>query len=179
MFTAAEDIHRALLERWRKAMNLVGPGPIDAHFLDAVGAVDGLNATGVWADLGSGAGFPGIALAARHPEASVLLVESRSKRAAFLAQVVREAKLDNATVYHGRVEALSPGFDGIISRAFRPPEAYLQDAERLLSAGGRAVLLSGDPPSHFAGWVVQETIEYAVADGTRTRTSLTRGLVEV
>ena len=179
MFTAAEDIHRALLERWRKAMNLVGPGPVDPHFIDAVGAVDGLNASGRWADLGSGAGFPGIALAARHPCASVLLVESRAKRATFLAQVIREAKLDNATVYHGRVEDLTPGFDGIISRAFRPPEAYLRDAERLLTPGGRAVLLSGDPPAHFAGWIVEETVEYAVADGTRTRTSMARGSIEV
>ena len=179
MYTPAEDIHRALLERWRKAMNLVGPGPVEAHFLDAVGAVSGLNATGRWADLGSGAGFPGIALAARHPSASVLLVESRAKRATFLVQVIREAQLDNATVFHGRVEELAPGFDGVISRAFRPPEAYLADAERLLASGGRAVLLSGDPPPAFAGWIAEEVIEYAVPDGTRTRTSLTRRSIEV
>ena len=179
MYTPAEEIHRALLERWRKAMNLVGPGPVEPHFIDAMGAVAGLEAVGRWADLGSGAGFPGIALAARFPSASVLLVESRAKRATFLAQVIREAQLDNASVFHGRVEDLSTGFDGIISRAFRPPEAYLADAQRLLTPGGRAVLLSGDPPPMFEGWVVEETVEYAVADGTRTRTSLTRESIEV
>ena len=178
-FTPAEEIHRALLERWRKVMNLVGPGPVDAHFQDAVGAVTGLDAVGRWADLGSGAGFPGIALAARFPSASVLLVESRAKRATFLAQVIREAQLENARVFHGRVEALSEGFDGIISRAFRPPEAYLKDAERLLKPGGQAVLLSGDPPPAFSGWAVQSVVEYAVTDGTRTRTSLTRESIEV
>ena len=160
-------------------MNLVGPGSVDPHFLDAVGAVDGLNAAGRWADLGSGAGFPGIALASRHPSASVLLVESRAKRATFLAQVIREAQLDNASLFHGRVEDLPPGFDGIISRAFRPPEAYLKDAERLLTPGGRAVLLSGDRPPTFSGWIVEETVEYAVADGTRTRTTLVRQSIEV
>jgi len=173
-FTAAEDTHRSLLERWRKAMNLVGPGPIDAHFQDAVGAVQGLNASGRWADLGSGAGFPGIALAARFPAASVLLVESRSKRAAFLSQVVREEQLSNAEVFHGRVEDVDGGFDGVISRAFRPPAEYLVDAERLLGPGGRAVLLSGDAPPQFTGWSVQEMVTYPVADGTRTRTSLVR-----
>ena len=177
--TPAEEIHRTLLERWRKAMNLVGPGPVEGHFMDAVGAVTGLNAVGRWADLGSGAGFPGIALAARYPSASVLLVESRAKRATFLAQVIREAHLDNASVFHGRVEDLSTGFDGIISRAFRPPAAYLADAERLLDSGGCAVLLSGDPPPAFAGWVVRETIEYAVTNGTRTRTLLCRDSIEV
>ncbi|MDP6932876.1 MAG: class I SAM-dependent methyltransferase, partial [Myxococcota bacterium] len=89
----AERTHRDILERWREAMNLVGPGPVDVHFLDAIHAVQGLEARGRWVDLGSGAGFPGIALAARHPRASVLLVESRQKRAAFLEQVVGEAGL--------------------------------------------------------------------------------------
>ena len=62
-------------------MDLVGPGPLEPHFQDAAGAVAGLEAVGRWVDLGSGAGFPGIALAARHPGAEVWLVESRRKRA--------------------------------------------------------------------------------------------------
>ena len=173
-FPPAEEIHRSLLERWRKAMNLVGPGPIEGHFEDALGAVSGLPVKGRWADLGSGAGFPGIALAARFPSATVLLVESRSKRAAFLSQVVREAHLTNATVFHGRVEDVEPDFDGVISRAFRPPEDYLSDAARLLQPGGVAVLLSGSKPPEFPGWQVHETHEYLVPDGTRTRTILSR-----
>jgi 16S rRNA (guanine527-N7)-methyltransferase len=172
--TEAEEIHKALLQRWRTAMNLVGPGPIDGHFLDAIGAVDGLDAHGRWADLGSGAGFPGIALAARHPEISVTLVESRAKRATFLTTVVRDAKLSNATVFHGRAEELQGGFDGVISRAFRPPLEYLQDAERLLVSGGQAVLMSGDVPPPFEGWVVRESRTYPVPGGTRARTVLVR-----
>ncbi|MAY79197.1 MAG: hypothetical protein CL930_00245 [Deltaproteobacteria bacterium] len=171
----AEQIHRDLLERWREVMNLVGPGPVKPHFVDAIGAVDGLNATGRWADLGSGAGFPGISLAIRHPEAEVLLVESRQKRAVFLRTVLQAAGLQNATVFHGRVESVEPGFDGVISRAFRPPEDYLQDADRLLVPGGHAVLLSGNTPPNFEGWAVVDSQSYAVPDGTRTRTILGRG----
>ena len=173
-YTKAEEIHRSMLDRWRGAMNLVGPGPLEPHFLDAAGAVHGLNAVGRWADLGSGAGFPGIAFAARHPDATIILVESRAKRATFLSHVVREAKLPNATVFHGRVEDVSGGLDGVISRAFRPPEAYLHDAERLLAPTGLAVLLSGGPPPPFCGWRVQEMVEYPVMDGTRTRTIYAR-----
>ena len=173
-YTKAEEIHLSMLAQWRGAMNLVGPGPLEPHFMDAAGAVHGLGAQGRWADLGSGAGFPGIAFAARHPDATIMLVESRSKRATFLAHVIRESGLTNATVYHGRVENVSGGLDGVISRAFRPPESYLKDAGRLLCPTGRAVLLSGGPPPSFPGWQVQETSEYAVVDGTRTRTVFVR-----
>jgi 16S rRNA (guanine527-N7)-methyltransferase len=170
----AEQIHRDLLERWRSVMNLVGPGSVKPHFVDAVGAVNGLKATGRWADLGSGAGFPGISLAVRHPEAEVVLVESRQKRAVFLRTVLQTAGLKNASVFHGRVESLQPGFDGVISRAYRPPEEYLQDADRLLVPGGQAILMSADTAPNFDGWSTVESTSYSVPDGCRTRTVLVR-----
>jgi 16S rRNA (guanine527-N7)-methyltransferase len=171
----AEQIHRDLLEKWRAVMNLVGPGPVKPHFVDAIGSVNGLNAVGRWADLGSGAGFPGLSLAIRHPEAEVLLVESRQKRSVFLRTVIQTAGLHNVSVFHGRVESVEPGFDGVISRAFRPPEDYLKDADRLLVPDGRAVLLSGNTAPAFEGWRHVEQSTYAVPDGTRTRTVLMRG----
>ena len=164
--------HRRLLEQWRKAMDLVGPGPIDPHFQDAEGSVDGLAAMGAWADLGSGAGFPGITLAARHPQAQVSLVESREKRALFLHKVVAQAKLANASVVHGRTESLPGGqFDGIISRAYKPPPAVLADAARLLKPGGRIVLLLGDGalPILPTQWVEPQTHRYPVGKGWRLR----------
>lgn len=170
-------IHRALLERWRNAMDLVGPGPLDPHFADAEGAVAGLDATGVWADLGSGAGFPGVALAAAWPDAQVWLVESRQKRAIFLERVVAEARLGNARVRRERAEDLPPGsLDGVIARAFMPPEDYLALARPLLRPGGHAVVLLGDrdwsPP---AGWTLREARRYPVPDGHRRRVVVTSG----
>jgi 16S rRNA (guanine527-N7)-methyltransferase len=165
--------HRRLLDKWRKAMDLIGPGPAEPHFQDAIGAVEGLTVEGRWADLGSGAGFPGIALAALHADAEVLLVESRQKRAIFLKKVVAEARLDNARVVHGRTEALEDGtFDGIISRAYKPPRKFLADAERLLRPGGVAVMMLGDRTDHDLplGWERVRTDRYAVADGFRVRT---------
>jgi 16S rRNA (guanine527-N7)-methyltransferase len=174
IWTEAEKKHLALLEKWRKVMNLVGPGPVYDHFVDAAGSVEGLDATGRWADLGSGAGFPGVALAARYPNAHVVLIESRLKRAGFLKQVVMATGLSNLAVVHGRTEDVDSGFDGVISRAYRPPADYLVDAARLLSPGGRAVLLSGDPPPPMAGWTLRKTTQYPVRVGHRTQTVFVR-----
>jgi 16S rRNA (guanine527-N7)-methyltransferase len=167
----AEDAHLQLLTRWRGAMDLVGPGPLDPHFIDAVEAVEGLAVSGRWADLGSGAGFPGISLAARHPDAEVLLVESRQKRAVFLNQVLAAAALENATVLRQRVETLEGGLDGVISRAFKPPRSYLEDAARLLRPGGQAVVMLGDGVTVAlpAAWEAVERHRYRVPDGWRVR----------
>ena len=173
-WTEIEETHRALLEKWRPAMNLVGPGDTAPHFEDAAGAVDGLEVQGRWVDLGSGAGFPGIALAARHPEASVCLVESREKRVAFLRAVVQAAAIGNVTIVHGRTENVPAGFDGVISRAYRPPDLYLGDAARLINPGGVAVLLSGASPPPFDGWEVCSSHSYPVGAQSRVRTVLRR-----
>ena len=167
------SVHATLLAQWRKAMDLVGPGPLEPHLADASGAVAGLPAAGRWVDLGSGAGFPGVALAGRYPHLRVELVESRQKRATFLEKVVRESQLDNAIVRCMRSEALDAGaYDGLISRAYKAPEAVLaEDGAHLLRPGGYAVLLLGDgpPPPAPAGWVLIEGLRYAVPDGHRRR----------
>jgi len=140
--TEAEEIHQRLLEKWRKAMDLIGPGPSAPHFTDAALAVSWITAQGPWLDLGAGAGFPGIALAARKPEARVQLVESRQKRAVFLRQVIRESGLENAEVLHQRTETLPRGkAQGVISRAYKPPQEALSEARELLQISGIAILL--------------------------------------
>ena len=172
---AAVAAHRQLLERWRAAMDLIGPGPSEPHFTDAIEVVTGLDACGDWADLGSGAGFPGIALAALHPQARVVLAESRQKRATFLKRVVHSAQLDNARVHHGRTELLEDGcWDGVISRAYKPPMDFIEDARRLLRAEGRAVLMLGAEANlgTVGGFEVLESRKYAVEDGHRKRVVL-------
>lgn len=171
-----EAAHRALLEKWRQAMDLVGPGSLDVHFGDSRAAVEGLDARGRWADLGSGAGFPGVALASAFPAAEVLLVESREKRAQFLHALVAELALPNLAVHHGRAEELAPGFDGVISRAMAAPPIALEASARLLAPGGRAVLLLTDCQSvDSAGWRVADDCSYDVVGKPRRRLVLVRG----
>lgn len=144
----ALTVHRELLESWRRVMDLVGPGPVDEHFVDAEGALRGLNARGAWLDLGSGAGFPGVMLAARHPEARVTLVERRQKRVAFLREVAARTRLPNLEVFEGDSATLArSAWDGVVSRAYKPPAEYLAEAATLLVPGGTAVLLAvGEAP---------------------------------
>ena len=141
--------HKTLLEQWRKRMNLVGPGPIGEHYADAEACLAVVpEPTGEWADLGSGAGFPGIVFAARYPEVSLDFVDSRRKRCVFVDQILMTTDLaDHAPrrVLCQRVESLpDASYDGIISRAFAPPEVVLDHADRLLRPGGELVLLLQD-----------------------------------
>lgn len=172
--TPLESEHHRLLGRWRKVMDLVGPGPLEPHFEDARCAVAWLEPTGTWVDLGSGAGFPGVALAALHPHLDVLLVESRSKRAAFLDQVA--AASDNLRVACMRSEGLVDGaFDGVISRAYRPPVDFLGDALRLLRPGGVAVnLIARQEPAKLDGLEMFHVEHYFVdgATGRRPRAAV-------
>jgi len=176
--TPAEVAHRDLLARWRGAMDLVGPGPLDPHFEDAARAVDALpSPAGRWADLGSGAGFPGVALAARHPQLTVELVESRRKRAAFLKRAITAGDLTNARVICARSETLPDGaYQGVISRAYRPPPDYLADARRLLAPGGIAALMlaQGEPPV-AEGLTLFHVEHYAIGDRARRLAVYRRG----
>jgi 16S rRNA (guanine527-N7)-methyltransferase len=173
---ALRAVHADLLERWRKVMNLVGPGPIAVHFRDVDQATAGMKLTGAWADLGSGAGFPGLVLAAAHPDATFDLVESRQKRAAFLDEVTRRADVRGVRVLAQRVEDLPAGrYDGVTGRAFAPPPDLIAHARRLLKPGGRLLLFlqaDGDVtvPPDFAA----EGGNTYAADGHRRRSLVLR-----
>lgn len=177
--SALDATHRRLLERFRKVMNLVGPGSIGVHFEDCASALAGLKATGAWVDLGSGAGFPGLVLAARCPEATVELVDSRQKRCAFLEQVVGEAEAAGVTVTCARVEDLATAsYDGITARAFASPDEVLGHARRLLRPGGRVVLFlqeDGDLPV-APDFEVERDNHYTV-EGKRRRGVVLRALL--
>lgn len=132
---------RALLQKWNPRINLVGPGTLAdfwrRHALDGAQLVDHAPAEArLWADLGSGGGAPGLAVALilqdRGVEgARVMLVESNAKKAAFLRQAVRATGAP-AVVAHDRVENLHPErIDVVTARAFAPLTRLLEAAHML------------------------------------------------
>mgnify|MGYP003682008487 FL=1 len=79
-----------------------------------------------WLDLGTGAGFPGLVIAALRPEWKIVLVESRARRVEWLEHMVRELELGNCRVEGRRLELVEPFKASVISaRAFAPLEKLL------------------------------------------------------
>jgi 16S rRNA (guanine527-N7)-methyltransferase len=121
---------------------------VDAHVADSLVALEipAVTAAGEVADLGAGAGFPGLALAAALPSASVSLVESVGRKCAFLERAVQVAGLPNASVVCGRAEEWSDGMcaqDVVTARALAPLAVILEYAAPLLREGGTVVAWKG------------------------------------
>jgi 16S rRNA (guanine527-N7)-methyltransferase len=99
------------------------------------------------ADLGSGAGWPGLALAAALPAAHVALVESASRHCRYLERAVAAAGLTNAVVVHARAEAWPEGLgahDLVTARALAPLAVVCEYAAPLLELGGTLLAWKGD-----------------------------------
>ena len=96
------------------------------------------------ADLGSGAGLPGIPVAIACPDLAVRLVEVRPKRVGFLELVVERLSLRNVEVVQGRSEDQTGPFDLCFARAYASPEDSWRQAEPLLGPGGRLVYFAGE-----------------------------------
>jgi 16S rRNA (guanine527-N7)-methyltransferase len=99
------------------------------------------------ADVGSGAGFPGIPLKMAHPELELTLIESNIKKCAFMSEVVRKLDLSRVTVVHSRMQNLPADagrFDFITARALGNHAGLLSWAKGRLSAGGKLVLWLGE-----------------------------------
>ncbi len=173
------DVHRSALESWRHTMNLVGPGSVQPHYDDADRALAALHPTGHWVDLGTGAGFPGVVLVARHPQLTVELVDSRRKRCVFLEHCLDTAGVapERARVRCMRVEGLEAGcYDGVTARAFAAPAAVLDHASRLLRPGGTVVLFlqgGGEVPEDLR-FEVLHTEPYEVVGKARKAVYLVR-----
>ncbi|MFM2161152.1 MAG: rRNA ((527)-N(7))-methyltransferase RsmG, partial [Pseudomonadota bacterium] len=157
--------HRDLLTAWRTTTNLVGPGPVDVHWDDVGRGTAGLAFDGHWVDLGSGAGFPGLVLAALHPESRWTLVEPRRKRAAFLREVVRASGARGIEVVEDRAERLGTAlrYDGVTSRAFAAPVEVAGLASHLLRPGGAWVVFThaDQDPIQLPGWTHEASVRYA------------------
>jgi len=105
------------------------------------------------ADVGSGAGFPGIPLKLWNPRINLTLIESNHKKATFLREVVRSLTLTDINVFNGRAEDLPPaqaGFDVVTLRAVEHFEDALQISAALLTPGGKLALLVGSSQQEIA-----------------------------
>ncbi len=157
----------ALLDRWNRTYNLTAirdPGEmVTRHLLDSL-AMHAFVDDGSLADLGSGAGLPGIPLALARPGLQVTLVESNGKKARFLREAVRTLGLTNAQVAESRAEALDlqadnrgVAFDAITARALDTLAGIIKVGGHLLKPGGKLLAMKGIQPDEEiatlpAGW---------------------------
>ena len=141
----------ALIEKWTQKINLIAPSTRDQlwerHIQDSAQLFNLRENASKWADLGSGAGLPGLVVAIiasdKAPNMRVTLVESDKRKAAFCRAAIRELGL-SATVISERLEAAKPQVAEVVSaRALAPLPILLGYAERHLAPGGIALFLKG------------------------------------
>ncbi|HLY18693.1 MAG TPA: 16S rRNA (guanine(527)-N(7))-methyltransferase RsmG [Bryobacteraceae bacterium] len=135
--------HFELLSRWNKKLNLIRfqtlEEAVERHYAESVFAACHLPpAVASLGDIGSGAGFPGIPIGIMRPLASIVLIESHQRKAAFLREASRA--LPNVRVIARRAEDIEDRFDWVVSRAVR----YSEIAAALKKLGQRAELLTGE-----------------------------------
>lgn len=116
----------------------------DRHVRDSLRGVREVPTDGSVADIGSGAGLPGLPLAVALPATRFCLLEPRRSRAAFLEAAVDHIGLGNAEVVVERVEAVAQRFRACVARAFSSPVATWEAAQPLLQAGGILVYWAGE-----------------------------------
>lgn len=145
-----------LVESWSARINLTGHRGLRAIvqglILEAVALATRLPEVGSLADLGSGAGFPGLPLAILRPRCRVTLVEARQRRHHFQRAACRSLEIANATPLQGRAEQLEPELhDAVVAQAMARPSRALQWMVPWCRIGGLLVLPlsagSGHSPS--------------------------------
>ena len=141
--------YRSYLAEWNEKMNLVGPATLDIfwsrHAWDSAQVLPLAPEANSWADLGTGAGLPGVVLAILgkgRPGFHVHLVDSLAKRCRFLSEVVSGLELP-ATVHNSRAEDLSLSVDIVTARACAPLHRLLGYAQPYLKRGAMALFLKG------------------------------------
>jgi 16S rRNA (guanine527-N7)-methyltransferase len=118
----------------------------ERHLLNCAGLAELLPDGAVVADVGSGAGLPGVVLAALRPDLTVVLVEPLLRRATFLEEVVAELGLRTAVVRRARAEELAGTqlVDAVVARAVAPLDRLAGWCLPLLAPGGRLLALKGE-----------------------------------
>lgn len=144
----------AELARWNKAYNLTAitdAGQVlTQHLLDSLSVHGELAGTRI-ADVGTGAGFPGLPLAIANRDRQFLLIDAVDKKLRFIDHVARELQLPNVRTLHARVEQLDAGAgpgpqDTVLTRAFAPLPRLLELVQPLVGPQTRVVAMKGRWP---------------------------------
>ena len=160
------------LAAWNRAYNLTAvtspKAMLTHHLLDSIAASPDLSGRRI-ADVGTGAGFPGLPLAILYPERHFTLIDSVAKKVRFVSHCARVLGLANVTAVHARAEtlaALGP-FDTVIARAFAALPELLAVVAPLCDERTRVVALKGRyPEAELAalppGWMLAGSRAVAV-----------------
>lgn len=141
----------ALLQKWNRAYNLTAvrdPAQmISRHLLDSLAVVPFVRGALI-ADVGTGAGLPGIPLAIALPDKQFDLIDSNGKKIRFVTQAIAELKLSNARAIQCRVETLQTPqkYHNVLSRAFASLQDMAEGCAHLLAPQGTLLALKGAYP---------------------------------
>ena len=141
----------SLIQKWNRVHNLTAvrdpENMVSTHLLDSLSVLPHLP-VGQMLDVGTGAGLPGIPLAAANSNLQVTLIESSQKKAAFLRQAIAELKLPNAKVVCQKVEGWLPPtrFTCIIARAYAEISTLIASSKHLLADDGIFAAMKGRYP---------------------------------
>lgn len=139
------------LERWNRTYNLTAitkrEEMVTHHLLDSLAVQADLHGTTI-ADVGTGAGFPGLPLAVLNPERRFTLIDSAGKKIRFVSHAAHALGLTNVEGLHARVESLKPEkpFDTIVARAFAPLPEMLEKVAPLCGPQSHVLAMKGKWP---------------------------------
>jgi 16S rRNA (guanine527-N7)-methyltransferase len=138
------------LARWNRSYNLTAIAPaamVTHHLLDSLAVLPDLRGIRV-ADVGTGAGFPGLPLAVCSPQRHFTLIDSTAKKIRFVTHAVERLGLTNVTAVHARVEALRVGtpFDSVLARAFGPIPRLLRQVAGICGPATEVLAMKGKRP---------------------------------
>jgi 16S rRNA (guanine527-N7)-methyltransferase len=148
------EIYAELLRKWQTTINLVSASTLPQlwtrHIADSLQVQAAAAEAKIWADLGSGGGFPGLVTAIRlaeTPGAKVHLIESDQRKCAFLREVSRETSA-HAVIHNARIEdvvgCLPDPIEAVSARALAPLPQLVAYAAPLLARGAVGVFLKGE-----------------------------------
>ncbi|MFZ6770154.1 16S rRNA (guanine(527)-N(7))-methyltransferase RsmG [Undibacterium sp. Di26W] len=156
-----------LLSKWNSVYNLTSIRDpremVRQHLLDSLSAAPAFKDARNVLDVGAGGGLPGMMLAITYPDIKISMIDTVSKKTAFLTQAKTELGLKNVSVHTGRVEALQvkTAFDVITSRAFSELCNFINWSGHLLADGGQFIAMKGVAPNQEierlpTGWQVEK-----------------------